>query len=184
MSSTPDARLLEAHDLALAALREITADATIGPAAGYVVEDDDVVSLRFENRLGGYPGWYWTVSVARVEGEEPTVLEAGLLPGDGALLAPDWVPWAERLAEYRAQQVAAAAEQAEAQSAESADDGDADDADDDLDDLDDIDALDFDEDGSPLLHSGDVDGVDIDELDVSEDDDAEDDGDDEPDAED
>ena len=182
MSSTPDARLLEAHDLALAALREITPDSTIGPAAGYIAEDDSVVSLRFENRLGGYPGWYWTVSVARVEGEEPTVLEAELLPGDGALLAPDWVPWAERLAEYRAQQAAAAAEQAEAEVAESADDdGDADDADDDLDDIDDLDALDFDEDGSPLLHSGDVDGVDIDELDESgdaEDDDDTDDTDD------
>ena len=26
------------------------------------------------------------------------------MPGDGALLAPDWVPWAERLAEYHAHQ--------------------------------------------------------------------------------
>src|SRR5690606_38729278 len=63
MTSTPDARLLEAHDLALAALREIAPDSTIGPAAGYIAEDDGVVSLRFENRMGGYPGWYWTVSV-------------------------------------------------------------------------------------------------------------------------
>ena len=182
MSSTPDARLLEAHDLALAALREITPDATIGPAAGYIAEDDGVVSLRFENRLGGYPGWYWTVSVARVDDEEPTVLEAELLPGDGALLAPEWVPWAERLADYRAQQAAAAAEQAEA--ADANDDGPGEDAedeeDDDLDDLDDLDAADFDEDGSPLLHSGDVDGVDIDELDESESDD-DDDGDDDDD---
>ncbi|WP_396655588.1 DUF3027 domain-containing protein [Microbacterium sp.] len=163
MTSTPDARLLEAHDLALAALREITPDSTIGPAAGYIAEDDGVVSLRFENRMGGYPGWYWTVSVARVEGAEPTVLEAELLPGEGALLAPDWVPWAERLAEYRAQQAAAAAEQAAAAAA-GEDDAD---ADDDLDDIDDLDAADFDEDGSPLLHSGDVDGVDIDVLDES-----------------
>ncbi len=167
MTSTPDARLLEAHDLALAALREITPDSTIGTAAGYIAEDDGVVSLRFENRMGGYPGWYWTVSVARVEGAEPTVLEAELLPGEGALLAPDWVPWAERLAEYRAQQAAAAAEQAEAAAA-GEDDAD---ADDDLDDIDDLDAADFDEDGSPLLHSGDVDGVDIDVLDESGDED-------------
>ncbi len=33
-----------------------------------------------------------------------------------------------------------------------------------LDDVDDLDASDFDDDGSPILHSGDVDGVDIDEL--------------------
>ena len=170
MTSTPDARLLEAHDLALAALREITPESTIGPAAGYRAEDDGVVSLRFENRLGGYPGWFWTVSLARVDGEDPTVLEAELLPGEGALLAPDWVPWAERLAEYRAQQAAAAAEKAEAGGQPEADNAEDDDEDDALDDLDDLDAADFDEDGSPLLHSGDVDGVDIDELDDSDDD--------------
>ncbi|MCT1479331.1 DUF3027 domain-containing protein, partial [Microbacterium sp. p3-SID336] len=110
----PDARLVEAHDLALAALREITPASTIGPAAGYIAEDDGAVSLRFENRLAGYPGWYWTVTVARVDDEEATVLEAELLPGDGALLAPEWVPWAERLAEYRAHQ----AELAEAAAAD------------------------------------------------------------------
>ncbi|MFT4220713.1 MAG: DUF3027 domain-containing protein [Microbacterium sp.] len=162
MSSIPDARLLEARDLALAALREITPDATIGEAAGHTVEEDGVVSLLFENRLGGYPGWFWTVSVARVDGEEPTVLEAELLPGEAALLAPDWVPWAVRLAEYQASQAAAEAERAAADEAldeeEEFDEGD-------LDDLDDLDAADFDTDGSPLLHSGDVDGVDIDVLD-------------------
>lgn len=154
----PDPALLEAHDLALAALREITPEATIGEPAGYRVERDGVVSLRFANRMAGYPGWYWTVSVARVDGAEPTVLEAELLPGDGALLAPDWVPWAVRLAEYHAAQ-AAAAEAAHAEE----DDSDEPDADD-IEDLDDLDAADFDEDGSPILHAGDLDGVDIDEL--------------------
>ena len=102
MTSTPepessqaaDERLLAAHDLALAALHEITPATTVGPAAGYTLEEGGVVSLRFENTMLGYPGWFWTVSVAVVEGSEPTVLEAELLPGDGALLAPEWVPWA------------------------------------------------------------------------------------------
>ena len=89
MTSKPepvaDERLLHAHDLALAALHEITPAETVGPAAGHVVEADDVVSLRFHTRLAGYPGWYWTVTVALVEDSEPTVLEAELLPGDGAL---------------------------------------------------------------------------------------------------
>lgn len=177
MSSTPelpDPALLESHDLALAALREITPDATIGPAAGYSVEPDGAVSLRFENRLAGYPGWFWTVSVARVDAAEPTVLEAELLPGEGALLAPDWVPWAERLAEYQAQQAAAAAERAASgQAAEPA----TDDVAEELEDLDDLDATDFDADGSPILHAGDVDGVDIDALDDADDLDADDDAD-------
>ncbi|MCM3780082.1 DUF3027 domain-containing protein [Microbacterium hydrocarbonoxydans] len=205
MTSKPDAdeRLLDAHDLALAALREITPESTIGPAAGYLVEDDGSVSLRFENRLAGYPGWYWTVTVARVDDEEPTVLETELLPGDGALLAPEWVPWAERLAEYRAHQAelaeqaaAAAAEQndADANAEGDAEDDDLDDVDEDEDedleddseedDLEDDEDDDLDDDeltSEPRpVHGGDLDGVDIDELDDSEEsaDDTEDDSDD------
>lgn len=169
MTSKPeaDARLIEAHELALVALREITPASTVGPAAGYLAEEDGSVSLRFENRLAGYPGWYWTVTVARVDGEEPTVLEVELLPGDGALLAPEWVPWAERLAEYRAHQV----ELAEAAAANS-DDDDVDDADDDADDDDADDDDDLDDGDADILHAGDLDGVDIDELDDDGSDDA------------
>ncbi|WEK60463.1 MAG: DUF3027 domain-containing protein [Candidatus Microbacterium colombiense] len=178
MTSKPDAdaRLIDAHDLALAALREITPAATIGPAAGYLPEDDGSVSLRFQNRLPGYPGWYWTVTVARVDDEEPTVLEVELLPGDGALLAPEWVPWVERLAEYRSHQ-AELAEQAAAAAgvdvvAEDGADDDLDDDDDaDEDDLDEDDDLDDDDHETDILHAGDLDGVDIDELDVASEDD-------------
>lgn len=161
----PDAELLAAHDLALSALHEITKPQTVGPAAGYTLESDGVVSLRFENRLAGYPGWYWTVSLARVEGAEPTVLEVELLPGDGALLAPEWVPWATRLAEYHAQQAAAAEAAAEAEDDEyeSEDEGSDEDADD-LDESDDEDD-EAEDGGESILHAGDVDGVDIDELD-------------------
>ncbi|WP_431805202.1 DUF3027 domain-containing protein [Microbacterium sp. bgisy203] len=184
MTSTPDvpdadARLVAAHDLALAALHEITPAFTVGTASGYTVEDDGVVSLRFSNTMEGYPGWFWTVSVAVVDDAEPTVLEAELLPGQGALLAPEWIPWAVRLAEYQAAQAALAAEAGDGDDLDdlggrdAADGEDAeDDVDDaDLDDLEDLDAADFDDDGSPILHAGDVDGVDIDELDESGDDD-------------
>jgi len=106
----PDVRLLAAHDLAVAALREITAPSSIGEPAGHSVEPDGVVSLRFANTLLGYPGWFWTVSLAVVDDAEPTVLEAELLPGGDALLAPEWVPWSVRLKEYQEQQRAAAAE--------------------------------------------------------------------------
>lgn len=171
-----DARLIEAHDLALAALHEITPASTVGAPAGYTLEDDGAVSLRFANTMPGYPNWFWTVSVAAVEGAEPTVLEAELLPGEGALLAPEWVPWAERLAEYQAAQAALAAEQGDAEASDALDDTD---EADDVDDLDDLDAADFDEDGSPILHAGDVDGVDIDELDEDAEDDDDEAGDDE-----
>jgi hypothetical protein len=170
-----DERLLAAHDLALAALREITPASTIGEPVGYQVEDGGVVSLRFQNVLPGYPGWFWTVSLARVEGEEPTVLEVELLPGDGALLAPEWVPWAVRLAEYQAAQTALA--EAADTVGEDADEADldADEDDDDEDDDDELDEDDDDLDDSPRLHAGDLDGVDIDELDDDADDDLDDD---------
>lgn len=183
----PDERLVGAHDLALQALHEITPASTIGPAAGYLVEDDGTVSLRFENRLAGYPGWYWIVTVARVDDDEPTVLEAELMPGDGALLAPEWVPWAERLAEYRAHQAELAEQSAAASAADDSETGDGtedDESDDDLDDeTDDVeDDLDDEDDESdeidgvvsPRLHAGDLDGVDIDELDDSADSDDDD----------
>ncbi|MGO2520163.1 MAG: DUF3027 domain-containing protein [Microbacterium sp.] len=193
-----DARLTGAHDLALAALHEITPASTVGPPAGYLAEDDGSVSLRFENRLPGYPGWFWTVTVASVEDAEPTVLEAELMPADGALLAPEWVPWAERLAEYRAHQVELA-EQAAATAAEAGDsdsEGESDDSgedesddddlgDDELSDDDDLDEDDddLDEDDDPsesrVLHAGDLDGVDIDELDDSAADDSDEDDSDE-----
>ncbi|GAB3147086.1 hypothetical protein GCM10027058_05480 [Microbacterium neimengense] len=173
----PDAELLAAHELALSALREITKPHTVGPAAGYALEPDGVVSLRFENRLAGYPGWYWTVSLARVEGAEPTVLEVELLPGDGALLAPEWVPWATRLAEYHAQQAAAAEAAAEAEGDEY--DAEDDDSDEDADDLDE--SEDEEDGGESILHAGDVDGVDIDELDDDYDEDESDEDEDESD---
>ena len=154
LAPVADERLTGAHDLALSALHEITPADTVGPAAGYTLEDDGVVSLRFHTRLSGYPGWFWTVSVAVVEDSEPTVLEVELLPGDGALLAPDWVPWATRLAEYQAAQAAAASE-------DSDDESDDDDSDDDESDDDDDD-----EEPKARFHAGDLDGVDIDELDA------------------
>lgn len=113
--------------LAREALREITADATVGELVGQSDEGEGVTTLSFATTMPGYPGWHWTVSVADLPGEAPSVLEVELMPGDGALLAPDWVPWSERLEEYRAAQAAAAAESAEA------DDETDDDIDDELD---------------------------------------------------
>ncbi len=107
--------LIAAVPLARAALAEITPESTIGEPLGHVVEAAGAVSLLFASNLAGYPGWHWTVTVGRADDDaQPTVLEAELMPGDDALLAPDWVPWSERLAEYQAAQEALAAEAEEA----------------------------------------------------------------------
>lgn len=170
------------------ALLEVTPESTVGAPAGTVDEGDGVVSVLFANRMPGYPGWRWTVSIAQVEGDEPTVLEVELMPGDGSLVAPDWVPWSERLAEYRAGQDAEHDDEADEDEDddEDADDEDADydDADDDEsddDESDDEDDFDADEDDLDESDDDDIEGVDVDELDDA-DDDASDDDDDEDEA--
>jgi hypothetical protein len=146
--------------LAREALCEITAEATIGELVDQRDEGEGVTTLSFAAEMPGYPGWHWTVSVAELPDEAPSVLEVELLPGDGALLAPDWVPWSERLDDYRAAQAAAA----EAAAGAEGDDGDAN-GDDDIegDDLD-IDELDVDEE---LDSDDDID--EIDEHDIDDD---------------
>ncbi|SIK21234.1 Protein of uncharacterised function (DUF3027) [Mycobacteroides abscessus subsp. abscessus] len=47
--------------------------------------------------MPGYRGWFWFATLSRApRSKVATVCEVGLLPGDDALLAPAWVPWAER----------------------------------------------------------------------------------------
>ena len=194
-ATTPDAastdgpRTSPFAGLARTALLEITPDETIGAEAPPVDQVDGVVSVRFATLLPGYPGWFWTVSVAQVEGSEPTVLEVELLPGDHALIAPDWVPWADRLAEMKAQEAGDADPEDDDESDDDDDDSEEDDedSDDDDDDSDEDDDSDDDEsddeddsdedDGPRPVHGGDVDGVDIDDLD---DEDGEDDSDEDP----
>jgi hypothetical protein len=169
-------------EVAYAALLEVTPVETIGDPAGEAPESDGVVSVLFECALPGYPGWKWTVSVATVEGEQPTALEVELMPSEGALLSPDWVPWSDRLADYKAAQLAAGEEVDESDD-DADDDADDDESDDDADDEADDDDDDSDEDDEDdesddededddviaVVHGGDVDGVDIDELDVEDD---------------
>jgi hypothetical protein len=147
------------------ALLEITAESTVGELISETVADDGVVTMLFAATMAGYPGWHWTVSVAELSGEEPTVLEAELLPGDGALLAPDWVPWSERLEDYKeAQAVAAAAAGVDELDDDSDDDSDDDDDDDLGDDPDD--GIDFEDLGAEERTA--LEGVlpDVDELEL------------------
>ncbi len=94
-----DAVLTAAVEIARAAA-EAVADRPqdVGEHLTAAAEDDRVMSHRFACNLRGYIGWHWTVTLARVpRGRTATVSEVELLPGDGALLAPDWLPWADRL---------------------------------------------------------------------------------------
>lgn len=88
----------EAVDQARQSLLEVTRDANIGEHAGLVQEADRVVTHAFECLLPGYRGWFWTVTLARASrAKTATVNELSLRPGPDALLAPEWVPWSDRL---------------------------------------------------------------------------------------
>lgn len=153
MSSVPSA---EALALAERALDEMAPKGAVGEVLDAVEETESVLLLRYRSLLEGYPDWSWTVAVAiEVEGA-PTVLEVALLPESSSLVAPEWVPWADRLAEYLATK-----EQEAADAAQGSSDGDADADGDDFDD--------FDEDDLP----GDGD----DDLGIDEEDSADDDAD-------
>lgn len=147
-----DEVLLAAVDQARAELTKITPADTVGDPIGHIVEGEHVLSLLFECTMTGYPGWHWTVSMSRIdENSAPSVLETELMPGSDALLAPDWIPWSDRLSDYRAAQDLAAAlavESGELDELEELDDDeDSDDEldDDELDDEENTDGLDEDE---------------------------------------
>ncbi|MER7403994.1 DUF3027 domain-containing protein [Streptomyces sp. NPDC000070] len=97
-SRTPDRLCAEAVDLARAAAEEAAAPGIVGEHVELVSEGDRVVTHFFECMELGYRGWRWAVTVARASRAKiVTVDEAVLLPGPDAVLAPEWVPWSERL---------------------------------------------------------------------------------------
>lgn len=88
----------DAVELARQALAELTRPENIGEHVGVVPEGERVVTHAFECLLPGYQGWMWVVTLARAaRSKKATVDEMALRPGDDALLAPAWVPWAQRL---------------------------------------------------------------------------------------
>ena len=87
-----------AIELARHALEEITDPITVGEYLAAAPEAERLVTHLFDCTLSGYRGWRWAVTLSRVpRSRTATVCEMALLPGEEALLAPAWVPWAERL---------------------------------------------------------------------------------------
>ncbi|MEU9011127.1 DUF3027 domain-containing protein [Streptomyces sp. NPDC048479] len=97
-SRTPDRLCAEAVDLARSAAEEAAAPGVVGEHVSLVSEGDRVVTHFFEAKEPGYRGWRWAVTVTRASRAKIVTLdETVLLPGPDSLLAPEWVPWSERL---------------------------------------------------------------------------------------
>jgi len=93
-----DAVLLAAVDEAREAARELAGDWGVGDWLGAQPEGDLVLTHYFACLHPGYVGWHWAVPLMRVPRVRTvTVAEVELMPGEGALLAPAWVPWSDRL---------------------------------------------------------------------------------------
>jgi len=106
-------------------------------------EGDGAFSFVFESKLEGYQGWLWSVTLFDSGDETPTISEVVLLPGDQALLAPAWVPWSERLADWKALQLELEA-QAAHDAQEAAENSESEDEDED--ETDDLEVVELDED--------------------------------------
>ncbi|MFC0600041.1 DUF3027 domain-containing protein [Streptomyces palmae] len=97
-SRTPDRLCAEAVDLAREAAEAAALPGAVGDHIAAVADGDRVVTHLFECHEPGYRGWRWAVTVARASRAKAVTLdETVLLPGPDAMLAPEWVPWSERL---------------------------------------------------------------------------------------
>ena len=120
-TSKVDEILAAAKDVALQGVREIAPAHAIGLVHHVRAEEERLSTHLFECSLPGYRGWFWFATLSRApRSRVATICEVGLLPGDDALIAPDWVPWADRvrpedLEENAAQENAESAETAEAE---------------------------------------------------------------------
>jgi hypothetical protein len=103
-AAEPAAAVVPVDDVAAAAVDEaraaVESDAPglVGEHLGVTADDARVVTHYFKTLDPAYRGWRWAVTVARASRSKTvTIDDVVLLPGEGALLAPEWVPWSERL---------------------------------------------------------------------------------------
>lgn len=95
----PDPALGAAIDLARAAAEGIAEPGTVGDHLGMEMNDERLATHYFACTATAYPGWRWAITVARApRAKSATICETNLVPGDGALLSPPWLPYADRLA--------------------------------------------------------------------------------------
>jgi hypothetical protein len=93
-----DSVCAEAVELALAAAEDVAGIGNVGEHLGVQPEGERVATHLFVAHERGYVGWRWAVTVTRASRSKlVTVDETVLVPGDGAIMPPQWLPWSERL---------------------------------------------------------------------------------------
>ncbi|TCC58568.1 DUF3027 domain-containing protein [Kribbella pittospori] len=93
-----DAVSVAAVDPAREAAIDEAGTAQVGEYLGHSVEGERLVTHYFASTHPGYRGWRWAVTVTRASrAKTVTVNEVVMLPGEAAVVAPEWVPWSERV---------------------------------------------------------------------------------------
>jgi len=93
-----DGLLTAAVDLARDAANVEAGGDWVGDHLEVAMEDDRLATHLFACTNPAYRGWRWAVTVTRADGfDDVTITDAVLLPGPDSLIAPAWVPWAERV---------------------------------------------------------------------------------------
>ena len=90
----------DATDLALSAAVEASGDKSqVGAFVAVEFDEENrLANYLFESNLSGYKGWRWSVTIAKLDSDSPeTICDVVLIPGPDALLAPKWIPFADRL---------------------------------------------------------------------------------------
>lgn len=78
----------------------------LGAFIEVIDEGDGISTYLFEAKKLGYQGWRWSVTIFQADPvTEPSLCEVVMVPGEDSLVAPKWVPWSERLADYQALQL-------------------------------------------------------------------------------
>lgn len=94
-----DQILADSVEFARQAAIEAGGEHAVGEHLGVTAEAGGRLATHsFASALPAYADWRWAVSLVRASrAKAATVNEVSLLPMPGALLAPAWVPWEERI---------------------------------------------------------------------------------------
>ena len=82
-----------------AALAEAEFATQVGDFISVEYDDDNrIATYLFTADIAGYKGWRWGITIAKVDEEsEPTICDVVVLPGPDSLLAPDHIPYRDRI---------------------------------------------------------------------------------------
>ena len=82
-----------------AALAEAEFASQVGDFVSVEYDDDNrIATYLFNAEIAGYKGWRWGITIAQVDDDStPTICDVVVLPGPDSLLAPDHIPYRDRI---------------------------------------------------------------------------------------